>query len=607
MKPSRLLLYHHYDRDDIVDDHILYQLQAFADLGMRTVFCSNNRLAGTETAKLAGIAQEVEIRDNDGFDFGAWRQLLLERGRTGLADYDELVLVNSTCYGPIFPLSEMFDAMAGADCEFWVPTRHGRTREFPMHGQPYLLVVRRKLLDSDAFWHFWETMPPLPDYAAARKFGELRLTAEWCAAGFRMASYVNVDDVRPMPYLGYQEPFILRAADYLIERYRLPLVKVKAFMTDAYRPAAPGGDIIRAMRRSGSDYPEQLMVNHMRRVAPLSWLKNLPATTGVIAPETAVGPDPGLKIGVIAHFFRPDIPPETLKGLGNIPYPFDLLVTTGSDALAAELRQRLADASPVLRRLEVRVAANRGRDAAPWLLAFEDVHLEYDLMLKLHVKAPAGLSDVFARAWNRHLIESMLASPGHVAEIVRWFTTEARLGVVLQHYPPGFVVSWPRVFEGTAGDREHFEWWLRRCGVNPPREADGVQPVFSAGAVFWYRPRALARLLTCGVRLEDFPPEPFPAHSTIGHGLERVIPYVAQGAGFYYKFAIGQDRLLADFQRYEDRLTSGYDNFRLRGVKRSGGIFLLAVARWCYEHNRWLTRHLDWIKRPLCRRLFENR
>lgn len=86
-------------------------------------------------------------------------------------------------------------------------------------------------------------------------------------------------------------------------------------------------------------------------------------------------------------------------------------------------------------------------------------------------------------------------------------------------------------------------------------------PVFPAGGMFWYRPRALAGLFACGGDAGDFPQELW----------ERAVPYIAQGHGFYYRISISQDFLAGVFQLYEDKLMSTAYDENAVGIERLNG------------------------------------
>jgi rhamnosyltransferase len=61
--------------------------------------------------------------------------------------------------------------------------------------------------------------------------------------------------------------------------------------------------------------------------------------------------------------------------------------------------------------------------------------------------------------------------------------------------------------------------------------SESEQP-FSSGTAFWCKTDALAPLLFYPWRYEDFAEEPLPVDGTISHGIEHILPYVAQSQGY---------------------------------------------------------------------------
>jgi lipopolysaccharide biosynthesis protein len=70
-----------------------------------------------------------------------------------------------------------------------------------------------------------------------------------------------------------------------------------------------------------------------------------------------------------------------------------------------------------------------------------------------------------------------------------------------------------------------------RMGLRAALPASFECPV---GTMFWARPAALAPLLRLGLTWDDYPPEPLPIDGTMLHALERLIPLVAEDAGYRY-------------------------------------------------------------------------
>jgi lipopolysaccharide biosynthesis protein len=55
---------------------------------------------------------------------------------------------------------------------------------------------------------------------------------------------------------------------------------------------------------------------------------------------------------------------------------------------------------------------------------------------------------------------------------------------------------------------------------------------FPVGTMFWARTAALKPLFNLKLGWSDYPEEPLPNDGTILHALERLLPFVAQHAGY---------------------------------------------------------------------------
>jgi lipopolysaccharide biosynthesis protein len=598
----RALIYHHFDPDNIVDHHVVYLLRAAKDFGCDIVFGSNSALPESELAeKIRPLTDDITLRENRGYDFASWKQMLLAHGRGYFEAYDELIIANSTVYGPLFPFEEIFGRMADVNCDFWAPTKHSAAYGIPEHVQPYFLIVRRNLLKSDTFWNFWNSIKE--DYEDTWELiwhGEIRLSYEFCEAGFTYATYADLRDYSELRDLGHYEPFVLHAAPYLIETQRLPFLKVKALYVFPARPFSNQQFVCAALDRTGSPYPREVIRRHQMRISPLSWSKNIEGTlmvTDVRPMDQTASTE--LSIGIFAHLFYVEKLDLLVQYLAHIPFPFDLNVTTPAKVIKTQLQQKLEGRLEQLRTLDIRIVKNRGRDIAPWITEFRDKHLDYDLGLKLHVKQHSQQPDLFAHTWNRFLFDSVLGSEDSVREIVAAFEADEKLGILFPTYSPFYNMMFPHGYSGSEKDQAERLKAFERLGINPPGETG--QPIFSAGGMQWYRPKALEALFTSDITIEDFPPEPFPTSSTFGHGLERAIPYIAQAAGFSYRLSMPLRVLKDSFQMYEDRIMSAYksngagENIVMPTVKQSVRILARALYRsYCARLPRlaWMTKSL---------------
>lgn len=548
---DRLLIYLHYDRKGIVDEHVFYQLAKLGEICSDLLFVSNSPLTEGDRETLANMVSIIRERENLGADFGAWQEVLLDLGADALANYAEVILMNDSTYGPLFPLREMFQAMAQTRCDYWGITR-GNNHLWPEHLQSYFLVFRANVIQSPAFWNFWRSLPMLSGFEAARDKGELRLTKVLDEAGFSHAAYV---DLRPLeqftPAIGPNEPEVYTQVPLLIARHRIPFIKIKAFRTEPGKQYNLGPEVYESIAEAGSDYPVALIEKHLQRARPISWSKRQPHFFNILS---GAGPvvDPGFKIAVYAHLYYEDTFAQAREWLMRIPYRHDLYLSTSAEEKAKLLKgQFTAGKLANVGKVDIRVLPNRGRDVAPWLLGFADVQASYDLALKLHLKRRVPYNEIYLQQWLSFLLRCVLDSPGYIAELVGLFARRQDLGLIFNPYPAPLLLEGHHNFIGSLCDYRAYKKALQKCAL--PRHLETSFPLFPNN-IFWYRPRALEKLFSSGIILDDFPPEPIPNEGTLAHGLERAIPYIVQSAGYAVAQAMPEDLAIETFQRYEDHI-----------------------------------------------------
>ena len=547
---KKIALYHHWDKHDIVDDFVLYVLKALLDYGFEIIFTTNSKLNDEQKKRLDGLASQIIFRSNKGFDFGAWKEVLLGN-RKKFQECDQLLLLNNSCFGPIFPLQESFEKMAALDADYWGLTSCEQHPEVPDHLHSYFVCFTPRVIKSDAFWNFWEKVWDYTDFWEAVYEGERRLTKELKQAGFKYRTVVEMKDFRQSFSTGYKEAFSLYAADYLIMKYRMPFVKIKAFAHDSYNPYDAGGVVLKALDAVNSDYPREYIYNYLNRAMTLSWQKNLPERTQVFQRElTEKLPECKLKLAVITHVFYVDVLNEFIDYLRNIPVHCDFLITTTTEKDKKAIEERL-NKENLNAKVLIRVVKNHGRDVYPWLTAFKDIQDQYDLCLKIHAKKSAYQAEAFGFIWHHFLMESLLATPDYVRQILHRFETDPALGIMFPVCPPIVkLMSKHAIYEDTDLKEE----WLKMLQI--PLKGHEDMSVFPVGTMFWYRPAAMKKLLHSSIKPEIFPGEPFPVSHSMAHGLERALPYVAQDAGYTFNYVIPVNQLVSAFHIYEDRLSS---------------------------------------------------
>lgn len=230
------------------------------------------------------------------------------------------------------------------------------------------------------------------------------------------------------------------------------------------------------------------------------------------------------RIGVMAHVFYPDLLDELAQYLANMPLPYTLMVSVVDEAAREKAQARL-NALPRLQQLHLRIVPNRGRDIAPFLVAFREEVLALDLVCHVHTKKSLyGGRD--QAEWRNHLFGSLLGSLERVSWIFGMFQANPGLGMV---YPESFanVPLWGHTWLSNSQ-------WGRSLAERMGFDIDAGEYLdFPAGSMFWARTQALRPLFELGLRTESFPPEQGQIDGTLQHAVERLLCLVTRHQGLF--------------------------------------------------------------------------
>jgi rhamnosyltransferase len=222
----RVALFAHYDGQDEVKRYIVHLVAELRRVCDEVVFLSTAKLSDREVTRARAVADRVVLCENRGFDFGMWKAGL---SLVDLGSLDELVLANSSVFGPLRPLSATFSYMEGKPCDFWGMTD---SEQIAWHLQSYFLVFRKPILAGDALTRFFASVLPYTTKDQVIRSYEIGLSTWLVEQGYRGAARV------PFPTLargGYGNPSVTHAAEVLDRG--VPFVKVEVLRDNPERVA----------------------------------------------------------------------------------------------------------------------------------------------------------------------------------------------------------------------------------------------------------------------------------------------------------------------------------------------------------------------------------
>ena len=112
------------------------------------------------------------------------------------------------------------------------------------------------------------------------------------------------------------------------------------------------------------------------------------------------------RFAVVLHIHYPELSQALADYLRNIPFDFDVYISTQQDAIE-RIRQQFAALSSV-QKLDVRSFPNQGRDVGPFLAGFGPELNNYDILLKLHSKKSPHSNAL--SGWFLHCLDNLIGS-----------------------------------------------------------------------------------------------------------------------------------------------------------------------------------------------------
>ena len=276
---NRIGIFVFYDRDGIVDTYVEYFLTALKKYLKKLIIVCNGNLSAAGKERLEQFAEDIFVRDNTGYDAMAYKLGMTEFiGWKKLKEYDELLLVNDTFYGPLYSLKKLFDEMEQRECDFWGITCHKEytdyysdsTKGLPAYIQSYFMGFRKKIIQSEEFQDYWNRFDSTGwIFSDVLNRHEKVFTYAMEKAGFVWDTYVHAAEYEEKnPKDNFVQYFYI--AHQLIKDYGCPIIKKKNFTAKRLteNPGELGNDTSRAFMwiKENTDYDTDMIWENLLRL-----------------------------------------------------------------------------------------------------------------------------------------------------------------------------------------------------------------------------------------------------------------------------------------------------------------------------------------------------
>ena len=537
---KRLAIYFFYDDDGVVDRYVLHMLDAVKRNCSDLFIVCNGKLNQEGRKLFLQYTPDLLVRENEGYDVGAFQEALEQKGWDEISEYDELILLDYTIMGPVYPFEEMFREMDGRDVDFWGITnsydkilsgKNISERERLEHRQiqTHFIAVRNALLKGREFKRYWKKLPEIKTLSEAVGYFEGHFTETFRSAGYSWAVYTDCrenDDFVDKPLL--MDPV------RMIRDHKCPVFQKYTFTADyhEYLLTSAGSQPRELMTylKNETDYDTGMIWEHIIRVANMATIKHCLGLNYILPKDYSEGPAVNKKVALVIHAYFEDLVDYCYNYALSMPDSSDIYITVGSEKIKKLVEEKFLKGP--WNDVKIIMIENIGRDVSALLVGAAPYLQDYDYVCFMHDKKVTQMDmGIKGYVFSERCFQNMLGSKEYVNNILTLFENEPYLGLLCPpppnhaDYYPILSLEWGPNFEATAKVAKRLNL---SCKMSPD-----LEPIAPLGTMFWFRPEAMKVLLDYGWKYSDIPKEPINTDGTVLHAIERIYAFVVQDAGYY--------------------------------------------------------------------------
>ncbi len=241
----------------------------------------------------------------------------------------------------------------------------------------------------------------------------------------------------------------------------------------------------------------------------------------IIDKHTPKCKNPG-KIAVQAHVYYVSVLDDLLKNLAQIPYNFDLFISTDTINKKILIEETLPRFKLKTNRVTVEVIDNIGRDVYPFLQQLSKKYKSYDIIGHFHGKKTT--KEFFGDDWRQSIYHDLLGSSSNISKLFSLFDNQ-NAGLIAPQY---FYLHRDSINIGS--NLENINLLLDRMGFNTVSKDKII--TFPAGTMFWAKTKCIDEIFKIGLEKEDFPIEEGQVDGTIAHAIERLLGILPEEKGY---------------------------------------------------------------------------
>lgn len=462
----------------------------------------------------------------NGYDVDDLKYIILNFYKE-ICEYDELIFSNDSYIGPFCDLKFIFSEMD--ENFFWgitdsaFTTINNRKIEEKRFLQRYFMVIKTEIVLQEYFFAFFSKLP------AFRLYRETETEFEYCFSdylkryGVEYKVYVDVSMLEPYKK-EYRINHLIHESAYLLKMKKIPMVLIESFKVEkaeslVFSFGNNAAETINYLERT-TNYPLEYLYEVLIRECNVYDLHNNLCLNVQMTNDIKLV-DFTKKTAIIMYLYYEDLFEEKVEFVNQLESDkYHIILVTDEKRKERELRRKIHN-------VEIRVSSGKGREWEALLVGCHDVLEKYELICFLHDKKSDYLAyKSLGREFESMLWKNMAYDRVYVENIIDYFNRNNQVGLIIppvaNHgiYFDNYSNYWTVCYEKTV---QFMKEQKMRSSL-----LDRSKPPISVGSVFWAKTDVLLKIDVKKLCFDD----EIDIDGSINHVLERVIPYVAQEAGY---------------------------------------------------------------------------
>lgn len=217
---KRICIFSFYNKNGYLDDYVLYLLNDLSKCASRLIITVNGFVDDRGEKLFHNFTDEIVIRENLGYDAGAYKHILAGLiEKDVLKEYEEVIFCNDTFFGPVKSFVEIFSEMESRKCDFWGLS--GYFDSVFTHIQSYFLVFRKKIIKRGLLTKYFGTYVNEKTSILKEIYGQFELGL--------FDFLVRKNGMSYGCYIQKSHNDVYRSSYICLKEYGLPIIKKKVF------------------------------------------------------------------------------------------------------------------------------------------------------------------------------------------------------------------------------------------------------------------------------------------------------------------------------------------------------------------------------------------